>query len=133
MAVTIDEIYRTIRGYSPEELEALLVNSDDFHLLCQSLHSHYGSFYNPATNEIRFCGVKIIESSHVQKGTIYKVFKNQGGVGNNNTFTQDNFTYPSDLKQCVDEQASIQSEPLVVKKDEPEENRHSTTRKIELD
>ncbi len=86
MSLTVKDIHENIYGLlatgkKREALEALLIHSDDLIDLLESIsksghgESHHDMRRRQKNGEIRVLGVKIVESLHVPKGSIFKVFK----------------------------------------------------------
>lgn len=117
MILSAKDIYDTIHslhieGRRTEELEALLVHEDDFVNLINSISSeqkYETTITQDATDKISIYGVEVIESRHVQPGSIFKIFKD-------------------DTKNTIPE--SLKLSTVIDKK--KTEKRHSKTRKIEL-
>ncbi len=153
-------------GRQKEELEALLIHSDDLAVLFQAMQEWRCLLDD--SGEIRIGGVKIIESQYVQKGSIFKIFKNAapyayppgevngmtkfgGYVGDdviqkcqnerqaflNNT--PSGVVSTSDLLPTIPVSGTFNTsdhpQPPVVadKKKEEKKQKHSSTRKIDLD
>lgn len=85
MSLTTKNIWDTIRslkaeGYLINEIEALLIHSDDLSLLLHDIATREGKSpdsYNAheLRSGIKLFGVKIIESQYVERGSIFKIFK----------------------------------------------------------
>jgi len=79
VSLRVKDIFETLRGLrmegrQTEELEALLVNTDDLRELFRNSRDNSGSIVHNH-DEAHILGVKIIDTSYVPKGTILKVFK----------------------------------------------------------
>lgn len=138
-------------GYRIEELEALLIHEDDFINLINSISSEQKyeiTISQDAPSEIKVFGVKVIESRHIQPGSIFKIFKddtkrnvrNPLNIFQNKVLpTADDLLpavtgtipFPESLRLSTVNEKIAGLNPAVV--DEKKiEKRHSTTRKIEL-
>lgn len=133
MPLGIKDIQETIRsldgeGIPREQLEALLMNSDDLKCLLQSIYENNENVPPISSTDItnnadgiQICGVKIIENPYMQPGSILKVFKNGPlnthlrGFGFNRTVTM-----PEKLKIPT------------VADEKKENNRYSDKRRIDL-
>jgi hypothetical protein len=135
MALIIEDIRReinhTIRmGYHVNNIEAFLIHCDDAYTLLKDDHDYcqkYGfpcSIFHTENNEMKICGIKIITSEYVERGTIHKIFKN-------------NLPYiPPQFQTYLPENEPINFPeylrlPTIVDK-KKKKKKHSTTRKIEL-
>lgn len=133
MPLGLEDIHEALRslereGYDRGQLEALLIHSDDFEILIKAVALKDASTFHEAivlSNEIkrdfRLLGVKIIENEYVERGSIFKIFKNgplsmhPQGFGFNRTIT-----IPEEIKS-----------PTVA--DEKKENKkYSDKRRIDL-
>lgn len=125
MSLELKDVYEAIHelrrdGCETKELEALLVHTDDFRWFLQCINFNPD---NPPCNpvecyepgKIRLYGVKIIESEHVEPGSVFKIFKNDSPYQKIPGWIQGP---PLELRL-----------PTVVS----EKKRHSQTRKIRLD
>ena len=161
MSVTVQDIRKAITEIkrvhnmpTSEVIEAFLINRDDLDELCRWAQDHGQSINDRETGEIRVYGVKMIESPHIPKGTIYKLLKDNlqeyamggfGGAGVSGVIpTADpfqstvaesgSFKIP-DCYPVVPESGTIyvpkpSPPPAVPKKPE---KKHSSKRRIELD
>ena len=119
-------------------VEAFLVHHDDWIQICDLLATandyssgKYASHPPDANGETRRYGVKIIESQHIPKGTIFKVFKND---------QLENLGYPNyELCPRWPEFAKTEPHPLEIstvtatQEEKKSEKKYSTKRRIELD
>lgn len=140
MTLSINDIHETIRGLQiegrrEEELEALLIHEDDYIKLLKSLDNQDGMssmyhYLDSSSPEIKICGVKIITSSYIQPGSIFKIFKkdkpykypfNQGKMWQ--------LEYP----MMIPENGFLPPPISTITDREEKEKKHSLARKIELD
>lgn len=86
MSVTVGDIKDILLelekdGHKPEVLEGLLVNEEDLKELTKGQFTYYyGSDHNKDVgsydnNEMYIYGVKIISNPHIERGTVFKLFK----------------------------------------------------------
>lgn len=137
MTLSLNDIYQTVRGLQIEdrrleEVEALLVHEDDYMQLLKDVSGCFEHGLNDF-NEFKMYGVKIIKSSHIQPGSIFKIFKKDKP-----------YKYPSDqgkmwqleYPMTIPESGSLLS-PILTTTDKEEgkeeKKKHSLARKIELD
>lgn len=129
MSLELKHVWHTLQcveveGHKIGELEALLIHSDDLFELLKEARNRSPvvtglDYTHNSPDGFRIQGVKIIESRYVQRGSIFKIFKNEA------PYSQDNdYGYRFGPK-------IMQSPPIMVT--EKETKRHSTKRKIELD
>lgn len=76
MAFSLKDIQDTLRslqieGRRIDELEGLLINTDDLLELLKSIPE----YRNGMSRDIKLFGVKIMESKYAKKGTIFRIFK----------------------------------------------------------
>ena len=84
MPLTLDDINQIYRGIKIErqnidDLEALLIHGDDITALRKEVYDNrlintMSSGFN-SSNELIIMGIKIIESYHIQPGSVFKVWK----------------------------------------------------------
>lgn len=81
MSITIQDIHQTIddleyNGCQLTEIEAFLINTDDLQKLHKWAHNQG---INPIDDQGKMiiCGVKIVDSRYVERGSIFKIFKNK--------------------------------------------------------
>ena len=94
MSITIKDVHNAVRdinmqGGRTEDIEAFLINSDDLHELMQQRdQTPHGTVftgdYDP--NSFELLGIKIIQSPYTERGTIFKIMKND----------QKQYAYPTD-------------------------------------
>lgn len=88
MSLSIQNIHKMLyefraTGKTEDDLEAILIHSDDLKELMQAVQEKDTDIGVPwsmdwkKTGEIRIMGVKIIESTYIQRGTIFKIMKNE--------------------------------------------------------
>lgn len=142
-----------ITGHQRDDIEAFVINTMDLHELFESARFQMGMGMGIGAGEdLKISGIKIIESHHVPRGTIFKVFKDENRkyppewgydeYGNNYAPGHPAFSYVSktlsgaaqevekldgSTKQAAN---AIENIPMMEEKKEP---RHSITRKVELD
>ena len=145
MSIELKEIRETIIemeawGQTIEELEGLLINTDDRKQLIQSIYHKYngisqanGSLYYNSGETIIY-GVKIIDNPYVPPGSIFKIFKNDKMNKMSGTFLphyQNNvIPMPDNIKlpTVADDKKNKNKEKKIDKI-----RKHSQTRRIELD
>ncbi len=83
MAFEMQDVYKAVQsvkllGRHRDDVEAFVLNSDDLHELFMKHPIHeigIGPLNSQSGDELKLLGVKIIESYHVPRGTILKIFK----------------------------------------------------------
>jgi hypothetical protein len=112
-------------GYDLDNIEAILMNRDDFRSLLKNLHEQSPGYSGPSKNfgEVIMYGVKFLESHHVSKGTIFKIFKDESKPWHKQTFASHTLdpVIPKNGKTTED-----------VPKDKPESDQYSEKRRIDL-
>jgi len=84
VSITIKDVHNAIRdvniqGGHTEDIEAFLINSDDLHeLIKQREQTPHGTVFtgNYDPDSFELLGVKIIQSPYTERGTIFKIMKN---------------------------------------------------------
>lgn len=90
MPLGLKDIHEALRslereGYDRSQLEALLIHSDDLSILIETVVMDNGNAYPVAKaasfdkglrKDLKLFGVKIIENEYVERGSIFKIFKN---------------------------------------------------------
>lgn len=161
MSLQLKDIYDTFDnvrrdGQSLDQLEALLIHSDDFVELLKSINESSGNeddisrtFLNcidHTSGEIKICGIKIIDNAYVQRGSVYKIFKNKAlyfcppeneyANINNGPFQDISFSLPTEGTGWKKTYGSLYPKPVFEddKKFKKSDNqkKHSLKRKIEL-
>ena len=158
MSISLQDIHEAIsdlrrKGRKLEDLEAFLVNTDDFRELLGSLaeNQHIVQIGNglkegyvrkegdKATFDIlqdtTIFGIKIVDSPHAQRGSIFKIFKDDdkqfieppATVGVSGIFLPEKMVDDTFLKSLEEEEVDDPTTTHEVKQD-----RHSFIRKIQL-
>lgn len=160
MSLALNDVYIAIRGLrfdlmskglKVDDLEAVIVHTDDLRdMLCQT-DDDFG-IINYQQDAILICGIKVIESPHVQRGSIFRVFKNDKpfiyppnfGVPESG-LPKFNIEYGVDVDEWTSSSYESWTEvkdkepsqpPAAVNKKKgkrKKKKKHSQTRKIELD
>ncbi len=160
MAFGIQDIHNAIRdvkiaGYQHDDIEAFIINTEDLHELFESRWEFSTGL--GGGEELKIMGIKIIDSHHVQRGTILKTFKNDNqeyplDYGNNKYAYQPtvsgsgsifpNYAVPDgsgaiqgldNLGTSTEQADATENLPVIEEEKEKKEPRHSTTRKVQLD
>lgn len=158
MAFGLKNIHNALKilqmeGRKIEELEGLLINSDDLTELLATIPEYNNGM---SRDGIKLFGVKIIESLYAQKGIIFRIFKNDdktyaSSIGKNHEIPMSYFqaTVPGSGSFGIDFGPIVISSGVIKisdemklptvtdekkQKEKSKKNRkHSKTRKIELD
>ena len=168
MSITIKDVHNAVRdvkmqGGHEGDIEAFLINSDDLHeLIKQREQTPHGAVFNEIHDPdgFKILGIKIIQSPYSERGTIFKIMKNDQKQYAHPTYSP---TVPGSgmipgwknfgttvgeasgaVKELVKEmsipkhlldEAGEKTETTEVepKEDKVVEDRHSETRKIKLD
>lgn len=142
MTLSIKDIYETIRGLQiedrkVEELEALLIHEDDYIQLLKSIQENRYDILtiqknsDPYYGEIEICGMKVIKTSHIQPGSIFKIFKKDKPYKYPSGFEMWQSEYPMTIPESGS--LSLPIPTIMDNKEKEEKKKHSLARKIELD
>lgn len=128
-------------GHQRDDIEALLINSDDFKTLLMSICENKDGMAPLVDNmsniggEIRILGIKIIDSPYLPRGSVFKVFKEEKPYylpDGPKDFADINYIRKQCWKAPWPEKLSVDNfhqDPVL---DEKKDVRHSKTRKVEL-
>lgn len=142
----INSVYK--EGRNPNDLEGLLINSDDFRELLKMIsEDYYHNGRGMKYGEPRIFGVKLIESPYIQKGTVFKIFKDSNQIhlsppGVMWDVPIDQWSEPAQTingsgvipgMEHLVKTPPIVDDVKIAEEEKQHERKHSNTRKIELD